>query len=383
MRKVTYRAQRKKTSWLHVLAGLPFVAFGLFMFGTALLSIGEWVSVRDWHETPAMIVSADKKVVGKSIRTTATYRYIYNGIEYRGERVAIGEKFGSSDPLYRQLEKYRLAGQPFRCYVNQDRPEQAVLYRTLRWKTLAFFMVFAAAFSFVGFGLIFGFFDGQNKVQSQQWSDNGKMAQLWRENPQWRTGRIRSRNRSEMFFWTGFALIFNSLAWPIAYIVIDAALNKQSYGALIALIFLLIGLWLAYKAVISFLRWFKFGESTFVMKTLPGVIGGPLRGRVETTLSSMPKEDVRLWLECFKSTLKTENFGGTELLSQQVQLVNIGRLSRGPKGYIVPVEFAVPFDEPQTSSTDRGKRIYWRLRAQASVSGVDYVAAFEVPVFKT
>jgi hypothetical protein len=47
------------------------------------------------------------------------------------------------------------------------------------------------------------------------------------------------------------------------------------------------------------------------------------------------------------------------------------------------VLFAVPYEQRETSDEDPNSTIVWRLEVTADIPGVDYLATFDVPVFKT
>lgn len=58
-------------------------------------------------------------------------------------------------------------------------------------------------------------------------------------------------------------------------------------------------------------------------------------------------------------------------------------LAGGPAGTAIPVDFAIPCDARETNSQDRDEEFFWRLWADAELSGLDLRCAFQVPVFKT
>jgi hypothetical protein len=53
------------------------------------------------------------------------------------------------------------------------------------------------------------------------------------------------------------------------------------------------------------------------------------------------------------------------------------------QGTAIPVLFAIPFNCRETTQPDGTDGIHWRLDVSARVPGVDYLAKFDVPVFKT
>ena len=49
----------------------------------------------------------------------------------------------------------------------------------------------------------------------------------------------------------------------------------------------------------------------------------------------------------------------------------------------IPVAFAIPRDAMPSDPGNANDRVLWRLQVIGEVPGVDYSAAFEVPVFRT
>jgi hypothetical protein len=100
---------------------------------------------------------------------------------------------------------------------------------------------------------------------------------------------------------------------------------------------------------------------------------------VRTPSDLRPPEGFRVVLSCIRreTTGSGKNRSTTERLLWQDE-----RRTRGGAGGL-PVAFAIPSDatpsDPGTSAT----RVLWRLDVTGDVPGVDYAAAFEVPVFRT
>ncbi len=145
------------------LLALPFAAVSLGMLGLLLWTCYDYMAVQRWQETPATIVHAELKANsdsdgGTTYQATAEYRYRYRERNYTGTRVSLHS--GSDNigyfhkNVHRELKQYQQSGQPFRCYVNPDRPAEAILYRTLRWEMIGFYSLFVVAFGAVGFGLL-------------------------------------------------------------------------------------------------------------------------------------------------------------------------------------------------------------------------------------
>ena len=99
--------------------------------------------MQGWKETPAKIVRAKLETHrgskgGTTYEATAEYTYQYGSRQYTGNRVGIqggSDNFGSfQQNVHRQLSEHQKSGRPFRCYVNPERPAEAILFRDLRWE---------------------------------------------------------------------------------------------------------------------------------------------------------------------------------------------------------------------------------------------------------
>lgn len=155
--------------WFLILFALPFAGAGLVVLLLAGRDVYDWQRMQAWQQVPAHILSADLKVSygrkthgrkskSPSYMAQASYRYQYQGQDYTGMRVAISrgsDNIGSyQQDRYAELRSYRQSGTEFRCFVNPQQPEQAILYRDLRWDMLSFKALFSLIFGGVGFGLI-------------------------------------------------------------------------------------------------------------------------------------------------------------------------------------------------------------------------------------
>lgn len=240
-------------------------------------------------------------------------------------------------------------------------------------------------FSGVGFGLIaFGRY-GQGKVHETEQLKQTYPGTPWMWRTEWTTGRVPSTDRSTMFFVWVFAAFWNLISAPLLLMVPREFFDKGNKLALLGLLFPAVGAGLLVWAVRATLRWRKFGSSTFEMTTLPGVIGGPLRGMIHTGLRQAPEAGAQVQLNCIRRVVSRGRNGSTHesILWQEDYVASAERLYAGEQGITIPVEFRVPHDCLETNSEDQDNQVIWRLQSAAAVAGVDFDTQFEIPVFKT
>jgi hypothetical protein len=114
------------------------------------------------------------------------------------------------------------------------------------------------------------------------------------------------------------------------------------------------------------------------MTSIPGVLGGKLRGYLETGGEPSTGE-VELVLDCV-SWRRGYRSGSSEILWQDGATVV---LSPGAGGGQAVVEFDIPFDARATGDYGPGnvERVFWRLTARSTAGA--FHASFTVPVFPT
>jgi hypothetical protein len=120
-------------------------------------------------------------------------------------------------------------------------------------------------------------------------------------------------------------------------------------------------------------------HARFRMTSVPGVLGGKLRGCVETGAAAAAGGEVALDLSCILWTRGYRNSFSEILWQDQAT----ARSFPGADGAQVPVEFDIPFDAHPTGEDKPGnlREVFWRLTARSADRG--FQASFTVPVFAT
>jgi hypothetical protein len=202
---------------------------------------------------------------------------------------------------------------------------------------------------------------------------------LWRR--EWAERRIEHlESRAGLGLVWGFALVWNiGILGAAALVHVQHGLTKEPVVALVLVPFLLAGVFLLSLAFKGTVRRFKYGPSVLELASVPGVLGGPISGQIQPPLNLPSGSEARIVLDC-KDIRYVGSRSSHFLTWREEQNVVVGGA-----GSRIPFALDIPFDCPATTPDDpeRRSRIEWRLSVLASTPGVDYFAAFDVPVFKT
>ncbi len=214
----------------------------------------------------------------------------------------------------------------------------------------------------------------------------------WRVRPEWRNNTLVSGQGVDWGL-TLFAVAWNLFSWPAAsYAIYSEWLGPDfNAGVFIIAVFPLAGLGLGWLAVRGWLHRRKFGTTTLRLQRLPGRLGDALSMILQTGVrqEAAPDDGFHVRLTCYRRSVRytTDSDGGRqrevnkEMLWRDEKHVR-GR-SYGTKGRVeVPVTFALPTGPPPSTPEKLEDRIMWEVDIDADVPGVDFNAAFEIPVFE-
>jgi len=246
-------------------------------------------------------------------------------------------------------------------------------------------IVAAALFSGAGVALI-----AWGRYGARKEKEAGRLKQMHPDSPwlwdeEWASGRIQGSARGMMIFSWIFAAFWNLISAPLLFVVPREMESGNEY-AWIGLIFPVVGLGLLAWAVQSAVRYRKFGASVFEMHTLPGVIGGPVRGVIHTRLKPGATPRLNLMLTAVhrrRSRGTNRSHTSEKVLWQDERELPAASVYAGADGLDIPIDFRIPAGAPETDVSDPYSQILWRLEVHAGVAGVDYLARFNIPVFKT
>jgi hypothetical protein len=207
---------------------------------------------------------------------------------------------------------------------------------------------------------------------------------LWRED--WANGRVKNSERGTALFLWGFGVLWNLITAPMIYFMKDEFLKEGNFGAFIALLFPLAGIGVIAFAVRKTIQARKFGDCSFLMTRVPGVLGGDVGGTILVPRGMSTGEQIVARLSCVhierRRSGKNTSTDETVLWQSEDATLSLAPMLDGSvQG--ASVRFNIPYDASPTGQIDNSNWIKWRLAANASVPGVDFVAGFELPVFKT
>lgn len=369
-----------------ILFAIPFASVGVFMAWAVISSVAEHTAMQRWVETPAVITRAELDVKhddGATYRVIADYQYEFGGQKFQGSRVGISS--GSDNigdfhqRVHHELKAHQTTGQPFRCYVNPDRPEQSILYRELRWEMIAFYDLFVLLFGGFGMAALVGciLVGGAERKRAARAVEYPDEPWLWRDD--WAANEIEPSNKLAFTALVAATLFWNFITLPLWWLL-PPQLARGNYGALIAAILPGIGLILIWSAYRMWQPYRKYGRCVFRMTTPGAVIGSELSGVIETS-RPVECEEFQVVLLCQKKVSDGEDSKTVEVSRREEMVPNSNSDSWGDTGSSIPVRFAMPDDCRPTGEADDGT-ILWKLIAKSDNPQNDFKVEFEVPVYR-
>ena len=196
---------------------------------------------------------------------------------------------------------------------------------------------------------------------------------------EWEQGRIEDAPAKQGAILLGvFAAVWNAVVVGVALLVRGREDLRSSAGALVFLaIFGLAGIGLIVLTVYMALAARKFSSAVFEMSSVPGVLGGWLRGTIRLPPQVPEGTEARVRLVCHRRST------GSSRLDYDVWKEEASARTSTS----IPVAFRIPFNLPASDlpnlPPEGTMRVSWLLSVEASLPGVDYHAVFTVPVFAT
>lgn len=194
----------------------------------------------------------------------------------------------------------------------------------------------------------------------------------WMLKREWRKGRITYRAFSPAAFLWIFALGWNGglgLVLTGNRIEILEAIRENRLNVLMVGLFVLIGLGVLYAAIRTTFTRNVSGWAVFTMDSVPGLIGGKLRGSIQTRIPSDSDKAVTLKLSSSPS----------DPLEQEVPRA---RITVAAGGLVIPVDFDIPDSCKGSNPWDPDHKVVWTLEARSRLDREAWEVSFVVPLFK-
>ena len=380
-----------------VLFGLTFVVVGLVVGALAYFQpIYSWWSSRSWVEVPCWIETAELKASsggkgGATYRAVASYRYEFDGRSFHGDVVSF---FGGSDNVgryqaqaYQQLQAFEGKDRPFRCFVNPSKPEQAVLFRDLRWRLLLVLSLFPTMFSLGGFMVsIYGLVESRKADLNQKLAAQ-HLGEPWRWRPEWAGNSIQvtSDNLHLILAAAGWILV---VQLPLALAVLlggELAKSKEAGFALLPILLALLPIWMAWRCAQSRRA---LGHPTLQLKQLPVKPGSLLEGDLHLDRALSPMSSISARVLCQRPTTRGRGNSRTnakETVWEHTEHLSAAQARRDISGVILPLRCEIPSGLPatvvdQASANQAGAEQHvWTLEISSSQGGKPMV--MPLPVF--
>jgi len=352
----------------------PFALVGVFMGFLIAQIFTDSMAMSNWAERPATVLQAG----GSSNKATVEFLYDYQGTAYQSTKLR--RRNGSSDnigPFHKNWRKRLLRlqknGDSIPCYVNPDKPDEAVLYRGIRWEMVAFKSVFLSVFG--GFGFLMPLFALRQSKRADYKIEQAGLASEWvTAEPMW-PNPVRVSMAARLFGPLIVGFIFTAVTVPF---IVISALEHKFLLALLGVPFLLV----VVGAIAVFLRGLgqfrRFGGSTLDMRTRPALPGSLFEANLE--LHGLPPDTpLKVTLESCHET-NSDDSSHRRILWRSMREFVEADLERRGAAVLVPIGFALP-ENARTCTVREGVGIHWKLRVQAKLPGPDLELSFPVPVY--
>lgn len=161
-------------------------------------------------------------------------------------------------------------------------------------------------------------------------------------------------------FWLfGFmALMFIGISSPVL-LAIPEEIARDNWLILVALLFPVAGLWLAFMAWKTWRNWHYYGASPLQLDPVPGQIGGDIGGHI-TLGRRLDKSNWSVTLQCLKIRISGSGKNRSRHETLLWQGDQVPEVQPGPQGTGIRFCFTPPADLPAAKNEGRNQ-IVWRL----------------------
>ena len=250
-----------------------------------------------------------------------------------------------------------------------------------------FIGLFGLVFAGMGFGLMYAAITAaprQAAVEEKYRAQTDGGTKPWLARADWAAGKIKSSGMpGQNFFWI-WSLLALAMSAP-AVLAIPKEWQKGNHAILLALLFPAVAFYLIGYSIAYWRSRRRFGDCFFELAQIPAPLGGTLAGLIQTGTRVRLEHGLHLKLSCIRRTVsgsgKNRSVNENILWQDEKVLKPDADLPEPEPGCSgIPVFFKLPAGQPQSFSAG-DSAVIWRLEARAKMSGPDFAATFEVPVF--
>ncbi len=382
-----------------MLFGLPFIVAGLavgcFLYFPV---ISTWWSARGWEEVPCWIENAEMKASrgskgGTTHKAEASYRYQYAGRTYHSEAVSLT---GGSDNIgdfqqraHAQIRAFEGKDRPFRCYVNPALPEQAVLFRDLRWGLMLLMSIFPTVFPLAGFAVAIGGWLQVKNAGRNRKLESQHPGEPWRWKREWAGETIQASSNGLPFILgiAGWILLVQAPLTLAVMVSGEVTRSALSLLALLPSLLALIPLALAWSRCKTRLA---LGKPSLWLKQTPVRPGDTLEGELRFDRVLSPREVIQARLLCQRKIIRHTGKGTsttTENIWEHTEPLSAGEARREMTGVALPLRVEIPRGLPCAVVEDaafiagHSEQHVWSLELRSNGGGKP--AVLPLPVFVT
>jgi hypothetical protein len=273
--------------------------------------------------------------------------------------------------------------------VNPAKPEQAVLFRELRWGLMLLMSIFPMIFPLVGCLVsVGGLFTARQASQGRK-LEMRHPGEPWRWRQEW-SGETIQASKTGLPFILGVAGWILLIQGPLALAIIVSGELSHSLVAALGLLPSLLAL------IPLFFAWQRFktrsalGKPSLWLKQTPIRPGGALEGELRFDRVLSPREVIQARLLCQRKITRRTGKGtstSTENLWEHTQTLSASEARREMTGVALPLRVEIPpglpcaVVEDAAFITGSGEQHVWSLEV-SPVSG-GKAAVLPLPVFVT
>lgn len=215
----------------------------------------------------------------------------------------------------------------------------------------------------------------------------------WLARSDWRARRIvHSRKQSMWFMWVwsaGWWTILGFLCW-VNGDKIAAALRGPWSEALPTMLFFAAGALGVAIAIALTIQRYRYGDAVLHIDTLPGFLGEQFRGRVELRLGRRLAAPVTVHVVCgrkretreYRHHRANRTVWVTDVLWSDVKDIHPAQAFYGSGGVVLPVEFDLPPNLPESGHALDEPQIVWTITIQPDAPADQPLQSeFAIPVY--